>query len=450
MKKFYVFSIVLSILATASTFAQFASGSGTINNPYVINTVAHLQAMHTADYTNPLYFKLTSDLDMQGVNWIPVNSVDPYAKQIHFDGNGHVIKNLTVVGASYASLFGVLCGSCKNLGVINADIESSNGGGIIAGYAGLKGPGKPTGMIINCYTTGKVSGSDGVGGIVGNIGKPNGDELSGVKNCYSTADVVAINTTGNSRAGGIAGIVFERGVLENCYATGTVKSHNFGAGGIIGWTDASVKGLVAMNDSVINVNTGNIARISAFMGRINDVIAQGENCWAYSGMVVKDADYVLVESDFKKGLVAERNTPFDGVTKTGAFLSDPMSYFLELGWDFASDNNIWAQTMSNGKPIFQWLFARADYAQIDGHSATTAVKNPFFDATKVYIQNGELHVKSDNPIEAILVYNVTGQMIFKNMNVNKPATIIPLNQSGVKIVSILSAGEWSSVKLISK
>ena len=448
MKKKYLISILLSVFAVANTFAQFAGGSGIITDPYIINTVAHMEAMHNADYTNPVYYKLTADIDMTGVNWIPINSVDPYPKHLHFDGNGHVIKNLTVVGATYGSLFGVLCGSCKNLGVINADIESTNGGGIIAGYAGLKGPDKPTGMITNCYTTGRVMGSDAVGGIVGNIGKPNGSDLSGVRNSYSTAEVIALNTSGNSRAGGIAGIVFEKGVLENSYSTGTVRSSNFGAGGVIGWTDATVKGLVAMNDSVINTNTGNIARISAFMGRVNDVIAQGENCWAYDGMVVKDADYVLVEADFKQGLVDVRNTPFDGVTKTGAFLSDPMNYFFELNWDFASDNNVWAQTMSNGKPIFQWLFDRADYAQIDGHSPATSVDKTFFKSTRVYIQNGELHVNSDDMIQALRVYNITGQMVYNNMKVNKSSVVAPLTQSGLNIVSVLNNGVWSSVKLI--
>lgn len=450
MKKIYLISMLLSVFAVTNTFAQFAGGTGTITDPFIISSSTHMQSMHTADYTNPLYFKLSADIDMSGVNWIPVNALDPYNKHIHFDGNGHVIKNLKVVGATYGSLFGVLCGSCKNLGVINADIESNNGAGIIAGYAGLKGPDKPTGMIINCYTTGRVVGSDGVGGIAGNVGKPNGSNLSGIRNCYSTATVIALNSTGNARAGGIAGIVFDKGVLENSYATGTVISSNFGAGGVIGWTDATVNGLVAMNDSVINTNTGNIGRISAFMGRVGEIIAQGVNCWAYDGMVVKDFDYKYVEADFKQGTVTERNTPFDGVTKTRAYLSDPMNYFLELNWDFASDNNVWAQTMSNGKPIFQWLFNREDYALIDGHSETTAVDNTFINSTKVHIQNGELHISSESIIDAVRIYNVTGQLTYNNLKVNKSFVIAPVKQTGVNIVSILSNGNWTSFKLINQ
>jgi exopolysaccharide biosynthesis protein len=352
----------------SSGSGSFDRGTGTEQDPYVIKTAAHLSNMASADWskatTSPLYFKMEADVDMAGKSWTPLNNVDPYARHLHFNGNGHLIKNLTVRNVGYASLFGVLIGSCKNLGVVNATMESTSGAGIIAGYAGLKGPDKPTGIIENCFTSGTVSGTDAVGGIVGNIGKPNGAALSGVRNCYSTANVTATVATGNSRAGGIAGIVFEKGIVENCYATGTVTSNNSGAGGLLGWTDAAVRGLVSMNQSVVNKKAGKLGRISATMGSVGGVIAQGINCWGLSGMTLDNAGTPVNDAALITGTVTVANGTYDGETKTKSFLSDFSNYQNTLSWPSSGVNQVWATTMNNkGLPIFQWQFIRGDYNQ---------------------------------------------------------------------------------------
>jgi hypothetical protein len=357
------------IIKKRASSGSFERGTGTQADPYVIKTAAHLANMPTVDWSNatasPLHFKLEADIDMAGKNWTPLNNVDPYNKHMHFDGNGHLIKNLTVKNVGYASLFGVIIGSVKNLGVVNATIESTSSGGILGGYAGLKGPNKPTGIIENCFTTGTVSGTDGVGGLVGNIGKPNGDALSGVRNSFSFANVTATAATGNSRAGGIAGIVFEKGVFENCYATGTITSNNFGAGGLIGWTDAIVKGSVALNQAIVNKKTGKMGRISATMGSIGGVIAQGQNVWAVSGMTLDNAGTPLNESSLVTGTVTVSNGTYDGETKTKVFLSDFSNYKNTLNWPSTGSNPVWAETMNNkGLPLLRWLFLRGDYNQI--------------------------------------------------------------------------------------
>jgi len=427
---------------------QFAGGTGTVSDPFLINAVAHMEEMHNVNYTNPVYYKLTADIDMAGVNWIPINLEAPYDKIIHFDGNGHIIKNLTVVGTRYASLFGVLCGSCKNLGVINANIQSTSGGGIIGGYLGVKTPSNAllTGIIENCYTTGTVSGPNAVGGIVGNIGGDFETTQSIIRNCYSTATVTSTNTSGNSRAGGITGIIFlEGGILENTYATGKIISYASGAAGIAGFTARNVKGVVALNDSVINKVAGNIGRISAFMGgAVEGPFAQGENCWAYDGMVVKNGEYILTESDYVQGEVVVRQTPYDGVSKSIEFLSDPMNYFLELEWDFASDNNVWAQTMSNGKPIFQWLIDRPDYTLIDGHNLKTDILTQHKPTVGFYFTNGQLNINGINDIKRTSVYSTTGQLIAQKTGDEK----VILNEKGLYIIIVETSDQRLSKKAI--
>lgn len=366
------------LLKRIDSNSEITEGTGTYNDPYIVRTAAQLDGIRNIDFStainNKPYYRHGNDIDLSGMEWVPINNADPYC-QIHFDGNGHVIKNMTVSNVAYSSLFGVVCGSVKNLGVIDAYVESSGSGGIIAGYAGAKTPASATytGTIENCYTTGYISGTDAVGGIVGNIGKPNRDVPSAVRNCYSTATVVARNISGSSRAGGIAGINYYGGIIENCYSTGKIISSLSKAGGIVGWTDGSISGCVARNDSVINKENGNIGRISGNMGLVSGVQAQGINCWGWDRTVLNNAGTIV--TSYVNGTVTVSNTPFDGDTKTLEFLSDPMNYFNNIGWDFASETNIWAQEMHNGYPIFQWLYNRSDYHQIDGlkSDANTAV-----------------------------------------------------------------------------
>jgi len=420
----YFFVICICVVLSSPLSAQFAGGSGTAIDPYLISTVEHMQAMHTVDYTTitVYYYKMTADIDMNGVAWTPLNAVGTYNKHIHFDGNGHVIKNLSIIGVSdYCSIFGVVCGSVKNLGVINAYVEGSSksGVGIIGGYLGLKSPSTTafTGTIENCYTTGKVVGTDAVGGIVGNIGKPKDGVVSTVKNCYSTADVTATATGGNSRAGGIVGINFDGGVLEKCYATGTITAASSKAGGIVGWSDNNVIGCVSRNDSIINLVNGGIGRISAYMGGGNvTATAQGINCWGYDGTILNDNGSIITYY-ITDGAFSARGSAYDGLTKTLEYLSDPMNYFLELEWDFASDNNVWAQEMHNGYPIFQWLANRADYQQIDGLDFNTAVDvisaDKWDEATARYftLQGVEVVKPEKNNIYIVKSGNMTKKML---------------------------------------
>lgn len=118
---------------------DFANGDGTQNNPYVIANAIHIQNMSKALIEKQTtYFVLSADIDMQGIKWAPLNDANGYHKWIDFDGRNHVIKNLTCESGTYRSFFGVLCGECRNVGFVDANISSPNTGiGIIAGYVGL-------------------------------------------------------------------------------------------------------------------------------------------------------------------------------------------------------------------------------------------------------------------------------------------------------------------------
>ena len=146
-----------------------------------------------------------------------------------FEGNGHTIGNLfietdtiVVVGLfGYASSFSTIW----NLGLIDVDATGSE---LVAGLVGLN-----NGEIRGSYVTGRISGIENVGGLVG-INSFFG-EISG---SYSTSQV----SGDDDDVGGLVGD--NRGKITAAYATGRVS----------GKTD--VGGLVGNNKSTGEITAG--------------------------------------------------------------------------------------------------------------------------------------------------------------------------------------------------
>lgn len=85
----------------------FASGFGTPESPYIIATAQHLANMPQGlSPEEMVYFRLSADIDMKDIPWVPLNNADPYSLFVDFDGDGHVIKNLNCKGQSYSSFSG--------------------------------------------------------------------------------------------------------------------------------------------------------------------------------------------------------------------------------------------------------------------------------------------------------------------------------------------------------
>ncbi|MDE7087844.1 MAG: InlB B-repeat-containing protein, partial [Clostridia bacterium] len=127
------------IQATAYFERGFEGGDGSVKNPFTIST--YKQLSNIVSYPAE-YFKLINDLDLTGINHVPLFEVEkptaggsqPFNVRAsenksftgEFDGYGHSIKNMTVdCGSQYPSLFGVLDrGLVKNLNVENASIKT--------------------------------------------------------------------------------------------------------------------------------------------------------------------------------------------------------------------------------------------------------------------------------------------------------------------------------------
>ena len=214
----------------------FAAGSGEEDSPYIIRTRRQLQnakAVMTEDKMT--YFRLESDIDMQGVsNWEPLNTS---TCQIDFDGNGHTIINFSCSYGPNPSMFGILLGKVSKLRLENATITDNETGisGILCSYLGNRAQFKS--LVEEVYVSGNLNinvpgwGGDDIdphGAIAGRV------YFSTVRNCYADIKITRPDSWGNCGIGGIVGDVAQGAAVEYCYATGEIEAGTGNAGAIVG------------------------------------------------------------------------------------------------------------------------------------------------------------------------------------------------------------------------
>ena len=226
---------------------QTLSGSGTADDPYLINSADEFAAME-ADKC----YELNADITV----------TKPYENTFKsiFDGNGHTVtldinestaniglfKSLS--GATVTSVYtkGSVTGTANYVGGLageatgNTTIEDCHNEAEVSGAkgnaAGLIGRAYSGVEIINCSNTGTVEGSGNrVGGIVG---YSSAGEVS-IEQCANAGTV----TGTNNQIGGIVGNVSGGTVtIENTYNTGAITGtgqYSNMLGGIIGQTTKS-------------------------------------------------------------------------------------------------------------------------------------------------------------------------------------------------------------------
>lgn len=277
-----------------STATAFSGGKGTEAEPYLIGSaaeLAYLSASHTtikaADESTPVYYKLTSDINLNGNAWTPIGTgikTDPFTGV--FDGDNHTISGLSVELAvdssnTQAGLFGGADGAViKNVKVIGSKCYGTYSGGIL-GY-GLNGC-----KVLNCYT--KIDHIDGfaVGGVVGRSeSKKDDGEVFG---CVSDSKLLLTNylSAKDIFAGGIIGVA---GGVTISYCTSNTditidhadpdpksnKTHLIG--GILGCQGAS--------------SAAAIVKFSYSTGTIKGYTAAVSNSVAYAGGLVGRSGHI--------------------------------------------------------------------------------------------------------------------------------------------------------------
>ena len=183
----------------------------------IITTADELQAMQ---YDLSGKYILMNDIDLSGYEWTPVGNNDMGPFKGVFNGNGKVVKNLSINRPSETmqGFFGNASNAIiKNVGLENVDIISNEStAGLLAGTGS-------NASITNCYVTGKLKGYASVSGLA--------SDLRGtVEACYTNVSI-SVSTGGN---GGLIG-TFRGGSIKNSYSEGNMYGMHSGmSGGFIG------------------------------------------------------------------------------------------------------------------------------------------------------------------------------------------------------------------------
>ena len=189
---------------------------------------------------------LMNDIDLSVYpNWSPIGTLNLNWSDVSrpfsgvFDGQNHTISNLTCTSVTngYAGLFGNFDGTVQNLILRDAQITVE---GLQAAAVVCE---NHKGQVLNCAMIGgSVKGKGVAGGVVCyNRGT--------VENCYATGDVTSLSGGRVCYAGGVVGYNYRDGTVQSCYAAGRVESEKH-AGGAVGGNYGTVQNCVALGQSV--------------------------------------------------------------------------------------------------------------------------------------------------------------------------------------------------------
>lgn len=303
------------------------SGTGTQNDPYLINNGADLAYIaqviqdHTQHATKdnssyPMYsvykgsyFKLVNSIDLNE-HPLMIGYYNAWSDYSVFagtlDGNNCSIRGINVSRTTRGSgLFGGIGpnGFVKNLSVYGK-VTSTDG--TVGGLTGWLG-----GKLDNCTNYVNVKGTSDVGGLVGNA-----ETKSQVLNCVNYG-----NINGSAeRVGGVAGT--GKSIFTNCVNFGSVTSTSSCVGGVIGagtsQDTTSLQSNLKNYGIVTGVNTtGGI--VGLLYVKLSNSINYGEvkaSSWNIGGIVGRSANTSIVSNCTNNGSVSTTGSCVGGIVGT--------------------------------------------------------------------------------------------------------------------------------------
>ena len=344
--------------------------------PYLIEDFADFQVFadpcNSATYwTDGVHTRLECDLDLDPAlsgreTYItaviaPDTSTSPGLQGTSFtgvfDGNGHVISNLTIdtegAGNDYLGLFGKIEGSgaeVKNLGIADWNIIGGNSSWYLGGLCGKN----DYGTISNCYATGAVTGGDDSGYFGGLCGY--NTSYGTISNCYSTGAV-----TGGNNSDSLGGLCGENGgSISDCYSTGAVTGgdDSDSLGGLCGGNGGSISSCYATGAITGGDYSGGLGGLCGFNGgSISDCYATGavigEDDSYYLGGLCGHNDYDIISNCYFLDPI-DGGGPDNGVGTplTDAQMRQQANF---ANWDFTDEtangtSQIWEMPTGGGYP----------------------------------------------------------------------------------------------------
>jgi rhodanese-related sulfurtransferase len=352
-------------------YIKYSGGTGEPNDPYQIATTEDLILLGETLEDYDKHFILTADIDLdpnlpgrkvfdKAVIAPDVNDNDGEFQGTPFtgifNGNGHAVSNLTIVGGEYLGLFGKLESGAKvkDLGIVDVNVTGSDSFvGELVGYNHCS-------SVSHCYSTGRVSGNCYVGGLVGG-------EDGTVTGCYSDSTVSGIESIGGLVGSGRSGDITE------CYSAGTVSGGSY-VGGLVGFI--GIKGAVTLCYSTSVVS--GIENVGGLVG----CNGGGDITMSYSSGFVSGTDssvgglvgltYTISDTglSFWDTQTSGQNKSAGGTGLTTAEMQTA-STFIDAGWDFVDETangteDIWCICEGTNYPRFVWQIPASDFVCPDG------------------------------------------------------------------------------------
>jgi hypothetical protein len=382
---------------------DWLEGTGAVENPYQIDTAEQLILLGKASILWEKHFVLDGDIDLDPnlpAGQVFAQAVIPAFSGV-FDGNGHTISHLTINGGSSLGLFGLLerGAEVSDLGVVDVNITGS--GYFVGGLAGYN----DWGSLTHCYSTGLVSGSRSVGGLVGG-------DYGNIINCHSTGSVGGVSGIGGLVGGknrgsltdchstctvggesSVGGLVGENGLswihstVTRCYSVGTVNGGNY-VGGLVGYNYGSITASYSSGPVIGDVNVGGLVGENnwGIDASYSTSVVSGDSC--VGGLVGQNYDGTVTQcystgavSGAGGGLVGayyplyshrtvnqatvacfwDTQTSGQAASAGGTGMTTAelrtAKTFLEAGWDFVDET-------ANGTEDLWWILEGKDYPRL--------------------------------------------------------------------------------------
>lgn len=311
-----VWALLILFLSVGLAYAQFAGGSGTESDPWLIATPAQLNAIrnYLGQAHADKHFRLVADIDIGIDNWgswTPIGNITPFYGFL--DGDTHVVYNMSVAPISngLVGFIGKASNAViRNLSILNIATSvwdcpySIEAGGLVVESNNC--------LIDNCHVSGSIylqtydnlvnSEISNSGGLIGLNGS-----LSTVSNCSASCNISAYGFPGVMSSGlvwTIGGMIgCNLGVVSNSYtAGGSVVAISDGmntsetTGGLVGFNSGQIiecySNIETTGQSIVGGlvggNTGLLMRCCAN----SDVSAY----WESGGLVGRNDGQISVES----------------------------------------------------------------------------------------------------------------------------------------------------------
>lgn len=315
------------------------AGSGTFLNPYLIRSADGLQTISLGTFFWDKHYVLIEDVDLSGISLGPIGRDEWNAFTGVFDGDGHVLSNLTIASSQSdnVGLFGYVAnGRLLNLGLEDVEIVGRNCTGALAGY--LRG-----GDIIGCYATGRVNGWEDVGGLIGYSRNE-----AQIARCYSLCDV-----TGREIVGGLAGNLNSTH-LTDCLSGGIQVSVGIQecAGGLLGRFYRH-----RVENSLSLASVEDKGRSGGFIGLV-----------ASSGSRFSGSFWSVTGSGLTYA-IGWTGGDANGISGLTAAQATEQVHYLDAGWDFVGESengteDIWFME-DGGTPQLVWPTRKIEWTYHD-------------------------------------------------------------------------------------